>query len=50
MPAKKVSIKIDLKQLKRQYSEHTTRCLKIAEDVDKWGKKKRPNLRFLKVH
>lgn len=47
---KNTTIKFDFKELKRQYDEHTSRCIKIAEEVNKWGKKSKPDLSFLRVH
>lgn len=44
-----ISISINVEQLKKKYDEHTSHCQKIAKEVEKWGKKTKPNLNFLKA-
>ncbi|WP_427112959.1 hypothetical protein [Megasphaera sueciensis] len=44
-----IEIKIDMKELKKRYDEHASRCKKISEEVGKWGKKTKPDLSFLKI-
>lgn len=44
---KQVTIQIDPEKIKKKYDEHTSRCRKIAKEVEKWGKKTKPNLSFL---
>ncbi len=44
-----ITIPIDANQIKKKYAEHASRCRKIAEEVEKWGKKTKPNLSFLKT-
>lgn len=43
-------IKINADNLKKQYESHISRCQNIAREVEKWGKKTKPNLDFLKRH
>lgn len=43
------TIQIDVAKLKEKYEEHTSYCHKIAQEVEKWGKKTKPNLSFLKI-
>lgn len=45
-----ITIQIDVAQLKKKYDEHTSKCRKIAKEVEKWGKKTKPDLSFLKAH
>lgn len=45
-----ITIQIDAAKLKKQYEEHTSYCRKIAQEVEKWGKKTKPDLSFLKAH
>lgn len=47
---KPITIFIDAKELKKKYDEHTSRCRQIAKEVEKWGKKTKPDLSFLKAH
>lgn len=46
---KQVTIQIDPEKIKKKYDEHTSRCRKIAKEVEKWGTKTKPNLNFLKA-
>ena len=50
MSAKETPVKIDLEELKKQCDNHASRCAKIAEEVNKWGKKSKPDLSFLKAN
>lgn len=50
MSAKETPVKIDLEELKKRRDDHASRCAKIAEEVNKWGKKSKPDLSFLKAN
>lgn len=43
-------VTFDVNALKKQYDEHALKCKKIAEEVNKWGKKTSTQLAFLKAH
>lgn len=43
-------IRINADSLKKQYEAHISRCQGIAREVEKWGKKTKPKLDFLKQH
>ena len=38
---------VNLEKLKEQNHAHTSKCQEIAKEVEKWGKKTKPNLSFL---
>ncbi|MGP1585499.1 MAG: hypothetical protein ACTTH3_03175 [Schwartzia sp. (in: firmicutes)] len=40
-------VKMDFVSMKKQYEEHVEKCKKIAEEVNQWGKKANPQLKFL---
>ena len=43
-----IDIPVNLeKKLKVQYHAHASECQEIAKEVEKWGKKTKPNLSFL---
>ncbi|WP_302593418.1 hypothetical protein [uncultured Megasphaera sp.] len=44
-----ITIKINVKELQKKYDEHASHCKKIAKEVEKWGKKTKPDLSFLKA-
>lgn len=37
----------NLDAIKREYQAHTSRCQQIAKEVNKWGKKTKPEFQFL---
>ncbi len=47
MENKNINLNIDLNAIKKQYNEHASKCQKIYQEVDKWGKKTAPKLKFL---
>ena len=42
-----IDIPVNLEKLKEQYHAHASKCQEIAKEVEKWGKKTKPNLSFL---
>lgn len=42
-----IDIPVNLEKLKEQNHAHTSKCQEIAKEVEKWGKKTKPNLSFL---
>lgn len=48
MIEKKFDVLLNVDALKAQYDAHIDKCKKIAKEVDKWGKKTKPTLNFLK--
>ena len=38
-----ITIHIDVAQFKKKYDEHTSKCRKIDKEVEKWGKKTKPD-------
>ena len=40
-------VQFDFTAIRKQYDEHTARCRRVSEEVEKWGKKTKPNLQFL---
>lgn len=40
--------KFNIDAIKKEYEEHASKCQQIAKEVNKWGKKTKPNLQFLK--
>ncbi|MDY2965196.1 MAG: hypothetical protein SOR58_03240 [Megasphaera massiliensis] len=49
MKRQPLQIQLNVEQIKKKYAEHTSHCRKIAKEVEKWGKKTKPDLSFLKV-
>ena len=43
------NVKFDITAIKKQYDDHALKCKKIAEEVNKWGKKQSIQLPFLKA-
>ena len=39
-----IDIPVNLEKLKEQYHAHTSKCQEIAKEIEKWGKKTKPNL------
>ena len=42
-----LNVQVNIKQIEEQYHAHASRCQVIAKEVEKWGKKTKPNLSFL---
>ena len=40
-------VQFDFTAIRKQYDEHTARCRRVSEEVEKWVKKTKPNLQFL---
>ena len=39
-------VQFDFTAIRKQYDEHTARCRKVSEEVEKWGKKRSPTFNF----
>ena len=42
------TVHYDFAAIRKQYDEYTAKCRRVSEEVEKWGKKTKPNLQFLK--
>ena len=42
-----LNVQVNIKQIEEQNQAHASRCQVIAKEVEKWGKKTKPNLSFL---
>lgn len=40
-------VSFDFTAIRKQYDEHTAKCKRVTEEVEKWGGRTKPNLQFL---